>query len=129
MMNFIRMIFYPRGLVLAVSSMLIYSKKSKHFIRYLDLKTRKFICRTEQLGFTWDHDFSFSPNGEELIIAFEESGRTYPVPFEVRYENETKEKFPYLLFLLKNYVAQHEQRVPDDITRYLGLIFFETFKR
>jgi len=132
---FIRMLFYPRGSVLAVSSMLLRGNLPRHLIRYWDVKTSalKLIYTTIQLNFSWDHDFSFSPDGKEVTIAFENECVSCFVPWQIRYECGTKEKFPLMLFLLKNYVDKHQeildQDIPNDIKLLLANTFFKTFER
>jgi len=128
---FIRMLFYPRGLVLATSSLL--KMINKHIMRYWDAKTLQLIHTTQPLKCDRDYDFAFSPDGKEIIIAFEEECLMFQVPFEVRYENGTKEKFPYKLFLLKKYIDKHQeildQEIPEDVKLLLANTLFKTFER
>ena len=125
---FIRMLFYPRGFVLAVTSLLT-TNIAKHIMRYWDAKTLQLIYTTQSLNFGWDYDFSFCFDGKEVIVAFEKECLISPVPFEVQYENDTKERFPYKLFLLKKYIDQQDQYIPNDIRLLLANAFLKTFER
>lgn len=124
-------LFYPRGSVLATISRPINAHQSENqnqIISYWDVITQKLISSIALFnrGDVWN--FSFSPDGNEVIITFDDRCTNYSVPFEVRYEPDTKVKFPYLLFVLNSWIEQHQDQ-PKDITQLLTHRCLELFRR
>jgi len=124
--------FYSKDSILLA---LLRGDDSNLKMRYWDVKTQQPICTVK---FSCRHqffpDFYFSPDGKEAIFVSSNECMTFPVPFEVRYyKDKTKERFPYMLFLLKKYIDRHQavldQDIPNDIRLLLAHTFFKTFER
>jgi WD40 repeat protein len=130
---FIKMLFYSRGAVLVTISQLLKLKRFNYIMRFWDLKIGQpiyetLLYSTRQSKSSIIYSFSFSPDGKELIIKSHNGCKLYSVPFEVRYEG-VKEKFPYLLFLLKQYVIHQNPNPNKDVMKLLANVLLETFRR
>ena len=120
------MLFYPRGSVLLT---VLEKSETDKKICYWDVKTLLLIYTADFPFCFRNHNvFSFSPDGKAVAFAFLRECLIFPVPFEVQHESDIKEKFPYLLFFLKNYIAQQHQEIPD-VTRLLAYTLLKTFRR
>lgn len=118
-------IFHPNSAVLT-------AVMDGHFcIHYYDIKTLELIAYIPELSqfhkdFTTSKKISFSLDGTQLMIALSDKCVILSVPFEVIYQTDTKQRLPYLLFLLKNLpLNQHNK----DIIPHLMYTLLETFKR
>jgi len=126
-----RVFFYPKSsIILTISKVL-----REYKMQYWDAETRDVMC-TMEFPFPDEciHDFSFSPDRKEVMFNFSKQCiMTCSVPFEVRYKDKTKERFPYMLFLLKKYIDRHQailgQEIPEDIRLLLAHTLLETFER
>ena len=73
---------------------------------------------------------SFSPSGKKLFVNIGDTCAELEVPFEVIYQNDTKEKFPFILFLLKNYSSHWDDiEIPQDVNNFISKILLEVHKR
>lgn len=127
--RFLTMSFYPRGSVLATISKLL-NISGKNIIRYWDLKTLKFMHESYMTDCNIIWNFSFSPHGKEFLLVFDNKSEIYSVPFvEIIYKEGTKEKFPYLLFVIKKLIEQDNQTIQKDIERLLANICLTLFRR
>lgn len=104
-----------------------------NFIAYMSTKKEHLICITSPLfgGTTkhFFHNFSFSPDGRLLMVAVSNKLFIVDVPFEVIYQDDTKEKLPYLLFLLNNLNNDFPISIPNDIIALLKKNQINVFKR
>lgn len=137
----LNMIFYPKGSVLAI--MFLNLENSKVLMRYWDVMKKQYIATTELSDEYFPGFFYFSCSGKKIILPYWEKDRpaiiesagsyTSTVPFNVRYKDGTREKFPLLLFLLNNHIANYQmlnnQVIPLDVINYLKHIYLKSFKR
>ncbi|HLJ30837.1 MAG TPA: hypothetical protein VKU36_00215 [Candidatus Babeliales bacterium] len=68
---------------------------------------------------------SFSPDGKRLGIILKDKYVILPVPFEVIYKPEAKERVSHLLFVLKN----NEMQLPSDLINLIVQTSLETYNR
>lgn len=132
--RFLKMLFCSEGSVLVTISRLIKKKQTrngdnnKRFIRFWDLKAEKAISQPLVLCDGIIYDFTFSPDGKEIIFVCDKGCMIYSVPFEVLYESKIQKNFPFLLFVLKNIVPRNSG-MPQDVITFLTHICFEVFRR
>lgn len=117
--------FHPNSSVLAVII------TSRDCMRYYDIRTLELIAQISELSQFYNSipgsgKISFSPDGTQSIIAFLDRCVILPVPFEVIYQTDTKQRLPYLLFLLNNFPLNEHN---TDIIPFLMYTLVETFKR
>lgn len=114
--------FHPNSSVLATLS------GSGNKLRYWDSHTGQLITKIKLYPFA-TMSLSFSPDGQKLIIALSNKCIIVSTPFEVMYQLDTKQRFPYLLFLLKNLNCGQSNELPRDLTPQLKYNLLEIFKR
>jgi WD40 repeat protein len=129
--KFTKILFYFGSVLVTISQSLGLAEYSP-IMRYWDAKTLQLIyaIQLSNSGIIWD--IAFSPNGEEVVFGFDKECVRCLVPFEVRYERGTKEKFPYLLLVLNYHIEhlkQHGLLIPVDITRLIAHTCLEAFRR
>lgn len=88
------------------------------------------VAQTEkiEINIIWNrelHIFSFSPNGKQCMIGFNDKALLFDIPFEIIYAPEAKERLSHLLFVLKNY----EMQLPSDLLKLLTQTSLKTYKR
>ena len=102
-------------------------------IAYIDTNKEHCICIMSPLfggeNTHSSHVFSFSPDGTKLMIAVYNKLFIVEVPFEVFYQDDTKEKLPYLLFLLNNINNSSPVFLPEEIITILKQNQLNVFKR
>lgn len=117
--------FYPKGSVLLTLSKILSARK----MRFWDVKTRQSIYTSVLTGdYNWCRNCDFSPDREKVIFTFANEYVIARVPFEVKYENITEDKFLYLWFLLKN-IKQQGQEIPEEINLLIANITLKVFER
>jgi hypothetical protein len=135
-------LFHPHSSVLAAISN--HYKKKFFTINYWDIKkqpqqiysltysTQPLVAQMS-LDLPDNHsncDVHFSPDGTKLIIApIDKKCIILNVPFEVIYEDITKEKLLYLLFLINNIKPQIDCEIPRDVTQLIAKTLLTTYKR
>ena len=105
---------------------------SHYFLEYRDSETSDPITTMSIAlkGYQEDSSLSVSPHGKKLLITTDNECIELEVPFEVLYKGITKETFPYLLFLLKNYTSHcNDVEIPQDINHFIAKMLLETCKR
>ncbi|HLW72492.1 MAG TPA: WD40 repeat domain-containing protein [Candidatus Babeliales bacterium] len=117
--------FHPNSSVLAVTI------TSRDCIHYYDIRTLELIAQISELSRLYSstavsEKISFSPDGTQSIITLLDRCVILPVPFEVIYQTDTKQRLPYLLFLLNNFPLNEHN---TDIIPFLMYTLVETFKR
>jgi WD40 repeat protein len=125
--NLCNMVFHPHCSVLALAL------KPKSILQYWDIRKKKLIHESPPLLNEDIYDYhytylSFSPNGTKLMFTYEKC-IILPVPFEAIYECDTKKRFPYLLFLLRNIDHNQTERLPQEIIAIFINNLFGAFKR
>jgi hypothetical protein len=119
--------------VLVTRSYFPHIDNSIHNIRYWDAITQKIIDTTTFEAQTRIvYEFTFSPDGKEIVIACDDGVRIERVPFfKIMYEANTKEKCSYILGVLKQYAIQHDlsQIIPAEIIKLLVSTYLATCKR
>jgi hypothetical protein len=131
----IKMLFYGGSILVTILELADkFTSLTPPIMRYWDAKTLQLIYAIRLLNSSDIRDINFSPNLKEVAFGFDQECVICSVPFEVRYKYKcgTKEKFPYLLFLLKNCIEQFDQQglsIPVDITRLIAHTCLETFRR
>lgn len=142
----LNMIFYSKGSVLAI--MFFNIENSKVLMRYWDVMKKQYIATTELSDGYLSGFFYFSCSGKKIILPYWEKTRPLTiesagsyistVPFNVRYKDGTREKFPLLLFLLNNHITNCQrlnnqviplQVIPLEVINYLKHIYLKSFKR
>jgi hypothetical protein len=124
---FFNMIFYPKRSILAIMSR--NKKNEKTFMRYWNVAKQQYITTTELSGGYFPCFFYFSYSGKKIILPYWENSETYKtigsfisnVPFKVRYQDGTQEKFLYLSCVL-NHIAPtmlDGKILPQDILNYI----------
>lgn len=128
--NISRVFFYPRSsIILTISNIL-----REYKMDYWDAETRDVLCRMDfSILRECIHDFSFSPDRKKVMFTFSKQCMIFPIPFVVRYEDKTEERFPILLFLLQQYIDQHQailgENIPKEIRLLLAHNLLERFER
>jgi|SRR4030095_7018415 len=128
--EFKNIVFHPNGSILAIlcqrtielSKPFAYEKefKKSQLIRYLNLKTQKFIGVKPELHSDYGRDLCFSNDGFELVVALKDKCVRMHVLFAI------EEKCLYCLCVLNRF--KDHFILPLDVVRYCGNILLELFK-
>lgn len=127
--------FYSKdSIVVTISSFFDEDKtvrKREYKIRYWDIKTGKVIHTTDLSGlYSGLQDYSFSPNLKNMLLSFKTEWMKIPIPWQVVYQDKTKEFFPYSLFLLKEHISELKLgNVPLDVIKLLSKALLKAFRR
>lgn len=126
---FSNILFYSNSILAIIStakSRIVPYNLTHSIVDYVDIHTNQQIDVSDRLDVSEHYDLSFSPDKTKIMI----NGCIFPVPFNVMYQPDTKEKFPYFLFLLKNYLNQQpDLEIPQEITPLIAVNLLEMFKR
>jgi WD40 repeat protein len=94
--------------------------KISQLIRYLDLKTQKYIGITPEIQSDSSYDLCFSDDGLEVVVVLKDKCVRMHVSFAI------KEKGSYCLCVLNRFKACYN--LPLDIVQYCRNILLELFK-
>ena len=111
-------LFYPADFILVTLSYISKKEKMPKIMRYWNIKTRKLIDYVIFSGIKKIYDYSFFPDGKEMVAICDDTCGIYAVPFKVRYEL-IKEKLSLCLCALRSAIEQQKQGVQQDLFRLL----------
>jgi len=105
-----------------------------NFIFYMDTTKEHRICTITPFSYSrfFNDDsisFSFSSNGELLMIMGNKACYIMNVPFEVIYQDDTKAKLPILFFFLNTIKKNFLITIPGEIITMLKKNQINVFKR
>lgn len=132
--------FHPNGLYIAILFTKQHQNTKKFYLNYL---TKSLIFTHRQMLIPDNCDtvknndpdssiksyLSFSPDGKNVLITTPDAYFMGPVPFDIVYHDNTKEKSAFIYWFLKNYYIDENTILPEDMKQFITHVFLETCKR
>jgi WD40 repeat protein len=126
----IAMAFHPNSAVLTTLS------KKNGAVQYWNVATRRLIttmpplfCYDKKLSAYYRYHLSFSSDGENIVITYQNNYHITSVPFEVIYQDQAKSKSTFAYLIFKSYLFDKHSKLPHEIVILLMRMVLETLKR
>jgi WD40 repeat protein len=123
--SFSGMAIHPNNKIIAI----LKKQYNNYILDYWNINKRQWVAGDKIVLEGYYPSLSFSPCGTVLLLIMKNMLVQLEVPFNVIYKNNTKEIFPYLLFLINNLNSQSNGEIPQEVNRLLATTLLETYKQ